>query len=377
MNRTGYSRSRNICLAILLGGLLLATGKAAPAAECEGPQHYKMISTLEYVGNGQFRNQLETVFTVKKEPLSDNKAQFLLSSNDFDSALSFVVDTETQQLLSGSEELEFLAEVTNQCGKSLTKLTGNNIGKTWKQSLDLSTLGGSLPGKLKFTLTAMQPEKVPLGKMIAARALSEPFVIKIRQNGVAGTVKARINTVYLFDSEVDDVYLSISAFEAVTNINNFTEVLRHEVVTYKADATGAPIDLSGLGKDFEKFVGKLALSTKGLKVVKKSALPQWVQSEALRAAQAANICAAMTCEGAQNPVAMICIPAAHMVTLQGSGESAAAAGKAASPNIFQQIAANWGWNLPTAAVVGGATVGTIAIAGGFSSGGSSDRSPSN
>jgi len=265
--------------------------------------------------------------------------------------------------------------VTNQCGKSLTKLTGDSIGKTWKQSLDLSSFGGPLPGKVKFTLTAMQPEKVPLGKMIAARALSEPFAIKIRQKGVTGTVKARINTVYLFDSEIHDVYLSISVFEAVTNINSFTEVLRHEVVTYKADASGAPIDLRGLGKDFEKFVGTLGLSAKGLKVVKKSDLPEWVQSEALCAAQAANICAAMACEGAQNPVAMICIPAAHMVALQGSGKSAS--NKAASPNIFQQIADNWGWNLPTAAVVGGATVGTIAIAGGFSSGGSSHRSPSN
>jgi len=116
--------------------------------------------------------------------------------------------------------------------------------------------------------------------MIAVRALSEPFIVKAAKEegtGVGG-LRSRINAVYLFDPEIDDVYLSISAFEATTNINGFKETLRHEVATYKTDAAGASVAMTALGKKFEKLARKMGLTKKSLKVVKESPLPQWARS---------------------------------------------------------------------------------------------------
>ena len=276
--------------------------------------------------------------------------------------------------------MAFWQKVNNDCVKSLNKVTRQNIGKTWKQSLDLSSLGNSLPAEMKFTLTARQVKTEMYGEMIAVRALSEPFVLGIAKEAGTGSVRCRINTVYLFDAEIEEVYLSISVFEAVTGMNGFKELLRHEVATYKTDAVAVPAKLSDLGKDFEKFVGKLRLAGSAIKVVKRTSLPQWAQSEGLRAAQVANICSAMACEGALNPVATVTMPTAKVVEFQKTADSELATVNAqlraaeGGQNIFQAIQSNWGWNLPTAAVVGGATVGTIAAAGGFS-GGSSSSTP--
>ena len=57
-----------------------------------------------------------------------------------------------------------------------------------------------------------------------------------------------------------------------------------------------------------------------MKVVEESPLPQWAQSEGLTAAQVANICAALACEGAPNPVVTVCIPAARTVGAQSLGQ---------------------------------------------------------
>ncbi|MCK4752103.1 MAG: hypothetical protein KAS75_01560 [Planctomycetes bacterium] len=357
---------------LVLSVVLLLSGQILAA---ETTQYYKMISAVEYAGNGQFRNQTEMLFSIDKQSLSEDKVQYVLSANNFDKQLSFVIDNKTQHMSATGEDLAFLGKVTNQCAKSLRKVTSDNIGKTWKQSFNLSSLGDSLPSELNFTMTATHVQKDSLGDMIAVRALSEPFFVKTGRT----LVNSRINVVYLFDSKIEDIYLSISVFEATVNVNGSKEILRHELVTYKTDEAGQPVDLSDIGADFVKFVGKVGLTGNSLKVQKQAPLPQWARSEALQAAQVANVYAATACEGALNPVATVFVPAAQVMELQAKNElivadAQLAQGDAATQNVFQKIEANWGWNIETIGVVAGATVGTIAVAGGFSSS-SSSRSP--
>src|SRR3989339_1311230 len=49
-----------LLLSVLCSGAILA-------AQPLPPQCYKMSSTIEYIGKGQFRNQLDSFYTVKKE----------------------------------------------------------------------------------------------------------------------------------------------------------------------------------------------------------------------------------------------------------------------------------------------------------------------
>ncbi|NQT00506.1 MAG: hypothetical protein HQ580_00635 [Planctomycetes bacterium] len=335
---------RNFYLMMVLSAvLLLSLGKVSLAAENESTQHFKMLSTVEYSGKGQFRNQVEALFTVKKQLLDDDKVRYFLSTNDFDlvrtdmleeaaggsldvgqqpssGELSFVVDRKTKHLSVDNKDLALLEMVNNQCVKSLKKVTKENIGKTWKQSFNFPSLDKSLPDKLKFTLTAIQVETEVLGEMVAVRALSERFDVRAakKKTGI-GSIRSRIGAIYLFDPEIEDIYLSISVFEARTNINGSWEKLRHEVATYMTDAAGVSLDLSGLGKKFETLVRKLGLARKSFKVVKESPLPQWALSEGLNASQVAGICAATACEGASNPVVTVWIPVARTVAMQSRG----------------------------------------------------------
>ena len=157
-------------------------------------------------------------------------------------------------------------------------------------------------------------------------------------------------------------------------MNGFQETLSHKVATCKTDAAGEPVDLKGLGKKFEKFVAKLAL-TKGLKVVKASALPQWAQTSGLQAAQAANICSALSCEGSLNPVATVSMPAAKVVELQKNPSELR--------TVNAQLAATeggggggpWKWLVdkvgfwPAAGIVGASIAVPIAAGGGGGGGG--------
>ena len=404
MSRTRCLWSRQdfyliIALAVVLA---LPSYKTSLAAESENVQHYKMLSTVECTGPGQFRNQVEALLTVKKEFLSDDKVQYLISSGDLNLAegslnpgeqpsageLSFVIDKKTKHLSAGSKDLELLEKINNQCVGSLKKVTKNNIGKTWKQSFTMPFINHLIPGELNLTLTAIQLKTKVFGEMIAVRALSEPFIIKAANaKGGKDGVRAKIGAVYLFNPGMDDIYMSISVFEAETNSK---EKLRHEVATYKTDATGKSVDLSGLGTVFEKLVRKIGLTTNVPKVTKESPLPQWAQYEGLGAAQVANICAATACEGAPNPVATIYIPAARTVAMQSLGRLASVGkiGPIGSTlatrvtgiggmKIAIAPAVMGGMGLGTAgAVAGGATAAAVAAGAGGGGGGEDHRSPS-
>jgi hypothetical protein len=387
--------TRYLYLFILVGALL--TGPVGFASDQQGVHHYKMVSSIEYTGKGQFRNQVETLFTVRKQPLSDNKVQYSLSLDDHDpnvavhssvTPLSFIIDRNTWQLSNYSQDMAFWAKVNNESVKSLTKVTKDNVGKTWKQSIDLSSLGGSLPSNLKFTLAAIKVTTDKFGEMVAVRALSEPFFIKVGK----GSARCRMNAVYLFDPHIENIYLSISVFEASTDTNGFKETLHHEVATYKTDTTGTSVDLTGLGTEFEKFAREVGLRTKSVKVVKEVPLPLWAQSEGVAAAQVANICVALACEGASNPVATVCIPAARLLAMQSVGQISAAGAVASAGTVATTLGqsvpgiatmkiamapAFAGLDLGTASTVAAASAGGVAVAANNSNGGGkSNRSPS-
>jgi hypothetical protein len=345
------------------------------AAGDESIQHYKMISTVEYVGQGQFTNQVEELFTVKKKTLSNDKVQYFISANDLFKEISFVVDRDTQHLSNTTEISAFWAQVNNDCVKSLKKVTSANIGKTWKQTFDLSSVGVLFPAELKLTLTAIQVENKEFGKMIAVRALSEPFFVKLSE----GTATSTINTVYLFDPSFESIFLSVSVFKtAATRMNGFQETLRHEVATCKVDATGESVGLKGFGKEFEKFVAKLDV-TKGLTVVKATTLPEWAQTTGLQVAQAAHICSALSCEGALNPVATITMPVARVVELQ---KIPAKTGETVAANAAGGTGGPWKWLVdkvgfwPAVGIVGIGVGGVTAIAVGGGGGSSSSGSGS-
>lgn len=330
-------------------------------------QHYRMVSTVEYTGEGQFRNQVETLFTVKRQAAAAGVVNYYLESDGLEQ-LSFTVDRDAQKLSAGSEGIEFFAAVANNCVREMNKVTEDSVGKTWKQTISLASFPGSLPEKISFTLTAMKVNNTAYGDMIAVRALSEPFPVIVSD----GTVTSRINTVYLFDAKIEDIYLSVSVYESMARFNGVNETLRYELATYKTDSDGKALQINNLGKDFGQFVNCVGLSRTPLEVTQKASLPAWAKSDGIAAAQVATICSSTACEGALNPVAMISIPAAKVIELQKesdviiSGNTNLAA--AGSPNIWQQLVDKHGF-WPAAGIVGGVAVGGVAAAGGFGGGG--------
>ncbi|MFQ6034631.1 MAG: hypothetical protein ACE5NM_02140, partial [Sedimentisphaerales bacterium] len=74
-------RWQECCLVMSLSvGLALLLGQVCMAAQSEAVHHYKLLSSLQYSGKSQFSNELETVCTVKKLALSDDKVQYCLST---------------------------------------------------------------------------------------------------------------------------------------------------------------------------------------------------------------------------------------------------------------------------------------------------------
>jgi hypothetical protein len=397
--------------------LLRGFSKTGLAAGTEDAQYYKMASTVEYSNTGlfrgknQFRSQAQRWVRVGKKPLlvGGKTLRFITVSN-VDSPSSFeefsfvmdketrarsleefwfVMDKETQVMSLGSEGLSLFRRVINECAGALETVTKENIGKTWKQSFNLSSIAGSTPGDMKFTLTAIEVETEKFGKLIAVRALSEPFTVKaVKEDGGVGNIQSKVNTVYVFDAEMDDIYISVSVFDAVTNMNGFKEELRHEVATYKTNAEGVVVDLTGIGKQFENLVRKVGLTNKKMKVVNQVPLPHWAQQEALEASQVAAICASTSCEGAVNPVVTISIPVAQTVSRQSLGALMSVGEVSTVSSMLAQSvpgvggmkiavapAMVAGGGMGTTATIAGATTGGIAAGSGGGGGGGSVASP--
>jgi hypothetical protein len=300
---------------------LPAFDTAGIAAEAQGLQHYKMISTIEYAGKGQFRNQVVSTYTMAKKILPDGNVQYSFVIEDPNAnslqpsspvMFSFVIDRETRYVSHSTADLALWARVHNESVKSLKKVTRENIGQTWEQAVDVSSLDESPFERLSFSLTAIQVQTGALGELIAVRALSEPFFIKAGRH----SLKSKINSIYLFDPSIENIYMSISVFEAVRDVKGSEETLRHEVATYRTNAASVPVNLSDVGREFARLVAQVGLSKSGLEVMEESRLPKWALSQGLSAAQVANICSAAVCEGALNPVIAVSMPAAKIAESQ-------------------------------------------------------------
>lgn len=395
MNQRFSAVVKGLCVLVVLSLFVASFGKSAVASEGDNLQHYKMISTVEFSGKGQYRNAVETLLTVKKEVLSDNQIRYSLSARDYDlsgsgastpGVISFVVDPQTKQITDADKDLVLFEKVTNECVSALKVTPAKNIGKTWSQSFKLPFLGKSFPNELKFTLTAIQIKNKSLGDMIAVRALSEPFTVKtMKADGKTGNVNSHINSVCLFDSQISEVYLSASVFAASTDINGSKESLRHEIAAYQSNSDGKPVITTSLGRDFEKLIQKVGLTSKALEVKKKASLPNWACFEGLRTSQVASICASTACEGAANPVSTIYMPAIRTISLQSSGSIVSVGAATTVGSSLGGTAALGGMKVAVAPAFAGAglgTAGTVAAAGGTgiavaaSNNGSSHRSPS-
>jgi len=407
MNRVKYFGTRSNFLVVATAVLLSpVVANVSLAAQEETVQHYKMFSTLEYVGKENFRNQAEALFTARKQLLSNGKVRYFISPNGSasDSKLigeesespfndiSLIVDKRTKEISGFDKALSGLQRQLNLCAGGVTKVTKDNIGKTWKQSFENVSLGGPYKTDIKFTVTALQLKTKTLGDIIAVRALSEPFVINMpKKSKGTGPFKAKVNALYLFDAEMEDIYLGASVCEASTSVNGFKESLRYEVATYMTDAAGVSVDLTGLNKKFEKFAQKVGLNRKALKVKNKEAsFPYWAQANGfgINCAQTATICAAVACEGAPNPVAVILMPASQTLAMQSLGAFGTAGGVGTVSSVLttgvsgigaMKIAAGpqfLGMGLGTVGAIAGGSAGIAAGAGG-GGGGSSARSPSN
>ena len=359
---------RLICVMIVL---LLSTAILSAA---ESEHHYRMTSTITYSGQGQYSNHVESLFTVRQNSLGGDKVKYFVSGKDVLDELSFVVDRKSQHLSGVGQDSAFWAELNNSCVESLAQVSRDSAGKTWKQSFDLSSASGNLPGQLAFTMTAMIVDSSEYGEMLAVRALSEPFFVNLEQ----GKLACRNNTVYLFDSEIEEIYLSVSVFEASTAVNGFKEVLRHEVATCKAEGNGDAIDLKGLGGQFERFVAKVGV-TKDYKVEKAVSLPGWAKAEGMQTAQASSMCSALSCEGAMNPVVTVTMPAANVAKSQSS-EPTTVSSQLAAPESGGGFGP-WEWLVdkvgfwPAVGITGGVVGGSIAAAGGGGGGGGGAASP--
>ena len=375
-----FRMKQNIYIVLTISIVFVLTfSQTTLLAKNENVNHFKMLSSLEYSGKSQLRNEVEMQCMVK-QVTTDDEVKYSLSTESGlgGNKMSFIIDDKNLNLSSPTKNIEFLEKVTNQCAKTLKKVTNQNIGKTWKQSFNISPLGESVPRQFNFTLTAIGVKTDSLGKLIAIRALSEPFFVKAnKKDKNIVSIQSRINSIYVFDSELKDIYFSISVFKATTNTNGYNETLQHSVSTCKTDTTGKKIDLSELenSENFKNLISKLGI-TRNLKVVNKtSSLPNWVRVEGLRNAQVANICAATSCEGTLNP-SKICLPAAHAVELQSFSEpktTSAQLAESDDDNIF-----NWfGWNWPTAIWGAGITFGTLGAAGAFDDTDTKYRSPAN
>lgn len=358
---------------LLVVVFMVAGNRTIAAAEDKNILSYKQISTVEYSGRGQFRNQVEVNYVVETKVLPDNKARYVIFPDSSKSEpgkapvfspISFIIDKNNKTMSAEGKELAFLANVNNQTVKSLNEMTKNNLGITWRQPVNLLSLGDDFPEEIKFTLTAIPVRTEALGDMIAVRALSEPFIFKISN----GFVRGKVNTVYLFDANIENVYLSVSVFEASTSASKINETFRHEVATFGMDSEGNPLSLNDIGHDFERFVAQVGLKQTSLAVSEEVPLPQWVQSVGIRTAQAANICSAAVCEGAPNPVSLISIPTAIILEMQ---RVMAAAG---TP-VLQKLFSGFGWNWQTAAVIGAGIGAGVAISESGGGGSSHYASP--
>lgn len=360
---TKVNRRVGLQLFIILSVIVHVMSMNCLAGNDEGVIYYKMISTVEYSGEGQFRDQTENSYSVTREVFANDRVRYSFNMGDPNtgtgrrspSDFSFVIDKKTGLMSAAGRDMAFWAQINNASVKSLDKVTKDYVGKTWKQTVNLSSVSESPINDISFTLTALDVNTRAFGNMIAVRALSEPFFVTIDK----GPLRCKVNSVYLYDQEIDNVFLSISVFTADTDARGMKESLRHEVATYQTDSSGRPLDLSDVGKNFEALVAKVGLRRDSLQIEKEVDLPKWAQSKGALVAQVASICQGAVSEGAINPSSLISFPQSRILDSQVGG---IVGGGAAGGGVLASLISGFGWNIPTIAIIGTAIAVPVIVA---------------
>lgn len=333
------------------------------ASTSQDAEHYTIVSRILYTGEGQYANGIERQVTVNKEPLAGSNYQYVISGSEGFDEISFTIDKQAREMSRYSDNAQLWALVNNKCMETLVNVTKENIGKTWQQRFDLRPVVKNMT-TLEMTLAAIEIEHETLGKLIAVRSISSPFVVDI----AGGTALSRINSVYLFDSEIEHVYLGFSVFESATTANGLEEVLRHEIVTYRTDSNGNAVNLKGLGETFDRFIAHVGID-KEFEVKQPVDLPQWARTDGLKASQISNISSSLACEGNMNPVISLAVSSAQLALAQVEGTPSPAAG----PGNPWTALVNKVGIVPAVGIVGGAIAIPIAVS---NSGGGSSKSVS-
>ncbi|MBN1804573.1 MAG: hypothetical protein JW837_04935 [Sedimentisphaerales bacterium] len=341
----------------------------------ESVEHYRAVSSVEFKGQELFNNRADQRFDVERVIQSDGKQNYTVTFPEIGESYTFTLDKPTMTITNSSQELQFQQQVGNLCALTLKGGVKNNIGKTWKQSFDLSPLGRSLPEGLSFTLTSEPFESATIGNVVAVRALSAPFDTTILDEAGENVVpiKCRMNAVYVFDDQIDTLHMCSSVFTLERKEELLKKsILCHQTAIYRTDAEGEPVDIglepkSKQGKKFSEFIKKIGLREKMLKIKDEqmTLMPKWARTDGVRISNAANICAAFACEGGINPVAPLCLSANRMVVLQSWGT----VGQTGVVSVGTTLASSLGTaKLATAPFLGVGAGWAGAIAGGIGGG---------
>lgn len=330
----------------------LAVAISLPAAEISYAQqqniaqqktnYFKLVSTVEYKAkrdgeSREYRNQQEPLFIATTIPEAKEKTSYHLITTDYQfdpnvqlkykNSGEMTYNLADKRIMSDADiDLTHVQLMNNECIKEIDGKAPNEVGKTWIKRFNLGIFHHySLPNELRFTITSMKVKTANLGDLVAVRAISDAFLVKVAAiKGGYGFVKCRTGAVYLFrplpeQAVGDDIYLSAMVFVASTNIDDMDQSYRYEFGTYKTDDKGKAVDMNGLDKekDFQNFVREIQLTPKVLEVNNPCCPPQWVQSEIGSAAQIVTTCAAVACEQTiVNPVSNIFMATARTYQLQ-------------------------------------------------------------
>jgi hypothetical protein len=307
----------------------------------QAADYFYLVSTVEYTakqGNEkkQYRHQVEPWFVVTSHQTSADQRHYRLLTDRLKLKNDYVYEqykdvneinydlTQKRYMTSVDDDLQHLKQMNNECIDTLKDTAIGKVGETWTCRFDLRIFEHySLPDELKFTVSSVKVPTKELGDLVAVRAISDPFMVKvIGQNEDYGYVKCQVASVYLFDPYVmdrdsEDLYVSATKFMAATKMDGMTQHYCYEFGTYKTDINSTPIDLNGLDYVFEGFTQKIELTPEPLEVNKPTGMPFWARSEIVNAAQIASTCSAITCEqNIVNPVASIYLAAARTYQFQ-------------------------------------------------------------
>jgi hypothetical protein len=303
--------------------------------------YFHLISTVEYTakqGNEkkQYRHQMESCFTVTSWQTSAKQKHYDILATQLKMKNGYVYNeykdisrinydlTDQRYMTSVDDDLQHLKKMNNQCIDTLKDEDIKGPNKTWTCRFNLGIFKHySLPDELKFTVSSIKVPTKKLGDLVAVRAISDPFMVKvIGQVENYGYVKCQVASVYLFNPYVlnrneEDLYASATSFVAATKMDDMTQQYRYEFGTYKTDVNGTPIDINGLDYVFEGFTKKIQLATQPIEVNKPTGMPFWAKSEIVNAAQLASTCSAVACEQTiVNPVSSIYLAAARAYEFQ-------------------------------------------------------------